>query len=190
MSVIVWAEIHGPIREILDRLGLTFSTQLRVQNLWGLDWVKKFQKSQTGAGPIRTGPPGTFTRCAQGSRVRSLTVVVCPTLFNPYWQIPGHELDRYLKKTGSHEKMMDEFSRNRSNSCPRNWNFEKYWVIFPEIRLCHTPENWNFGKFSGWVFQDLPIRVKRVCYEYCPFMYLQWSLCFSSFLVCSITWPP
>ena len=33
---------------------------------------------------------------------------------------------------------MDAFSRNRSRSCPGNWNF---W------------------KISGWVFQDLPMRV-------------------------------
>ena len=131
MSVLVWAEIHVPIPEILDRLGLTFSTQLRVQNLWGLDWVKKFQKSQTGAGPIRTGPPGTFTRCAQGSRVRSLTVVVCPTLFNPYWQIPGHELDRYLKKL----------------VVTKNW-----WMNFPEIVPTHAPEI-EISKNTGWFFQ-------------------------------------
>ena len=37
---------------------------------------------------------------------------------------------------------------------------KKYWMSFPEIGLCHTPENWNFGKISGWVFQDMPIRVK------------------------------
>ena len=32
------------------------------------------------------------------------------------------------------------------------------WMTFPEIGLTHAPENWNFRKFSGWVFQDLPIR--------------------------------
>ena len=32
---------------------------------------------------------------------------------------------------------------------------KKYWMSFPENRLCHTPGNWNFGKISGWVFQDL-----------------------------------
>jgi len=37
---------------------------------------------------------------------------------------------------GTRKKMMDEFSKNRSSSCPGNWNFEKYWMSFPEIFLC------------------------------------------------------
>ena len=60
------------------------------------------------------------------------------------------------------QKLMDEFSRNRSSSwvMTRQFKFRKKWMSFPDIRLCHTPENWNFGKISGWVFQDLPITVQ------------------------------
>ena len=35
------------------------------------------------------------------------------------------------------------------------------WMSFPEIDLGHAPENWNFGEISGWVIQDMPIRVKQ-----------------------------
>ena len=33
-------------------------------------------------------------------------------------------------------------------------------MTFPEIGISHAPENWNYRKISGWVFQDLPIRVE------------------------------
>ena len=61
----------------------------------------------------------------------------------------------YKNLIGTHKILMDEFSRNRSSSCLGNWNFEKNtgWVF----QKYHAPENL---KFSGWVFQDLPIRVK------------------------------
>ena len=45
----------------------------------------------------------------------------------------------YRNWIGTHNKLMDKFSRNCSSSCPGNW---------------------KFGKISGWVFQDLPIRDK------------------------------
>ena len=57
----------------------------------------------------------------------------------------------------THEKLMVEFSSNRSSSLEFR---KKYWMSFPEKGLCHNPDNWNFGKISGWVFRDLPIRVK------------------------------
>ena len=61
---------------------------------------------------------------------------------------------------------MDEFSEiglAYASIFYKNWigTNKKWGISFQEIRLCHTPEKWNFGKISGWVFQDLPIRVKR-----------------------------
>ena len=46
-------------------------------------------------------------------------------------------------------------------SYPRNWNwnFEKILDEFSRNPPM-AQENWNFGKFSGWVFQYLPIRDK------------------------------
>ena len=35
-------------------------------------------------------------------------------------------------------------------------------MSFPEISPAHAPENWKFGKISGWVFQNLPIRVNEM----------------------------
>ena len=37
----------------------------------------------------------------------------------------------------------------------------KNLMSFPEVGMCQTPENWNFINISGWVFQDLSIRVNR-----------------------------
>ena len=53
----------------------------------------------------------------------------------------------YKNWTGPHKKLMDEFSRNRSSSCPEIENSKKDWMSLPEISLWHAPENWNFGKF-------------------------------------------
>ena len=74
----------------------------------------------------------------------------------------------YKNWIGTLKIFADEFSGNRSSSCPGNspirvstWSghiWRKNWMSCPEIGLCHAPENWNFGKISGWVFQDLPIR--------------------------------
>ena len=38
------------------------------------------------------------------------------------------------------KKLMVEFSRNRSSSCPEIEISKKYWMSFPEIGLCHTLE--------------------------------------------------
>ena len=85
------------------------------------------------------------------------TMFDSPTLFE--WVLIGHLKGTWGCPGGTHKKLMDEFSRNKSSSCPGNWSFKKNWMSFPEIGLCHAPENWNFGKISGWVFQDLSIMV-------------------------------
>ena len=81
--------------------------------------------------------------CQFGSSILSLEIVILKLLWifsinNSYWQI------------------YEAWARPISGKLIQNR--EKYWMSYPEIRLCHTSGNWNFGKISGWVFQDLPIR--------------------------------
>ena len=57
----------------------------------------------------------------------------------------------------SHKNRMDEFSIKTICVTPQNWNFEKKLDEFSSKTAC---ENGNSRKFSGWVFHDLPIRVK------------------------------
>ena len=99
-------------------------------------------------------------------------------LFNPYWQILGHELDRFTENSsnrqfenfgawqiwtslpeiclahaliiyknwkGTHKKLTDEFSRNRSSSCPGNWNFER--------KLDEFSRNWSVSHPGKLKFQ-------------------------------------
>ena len=54
---------------------------------------------------------------------------------------------------GIHKISVDEFSKKHSDSHPEIQFFWKNWMSFPENTLTHTP-------ISGWVFQDLQIRVK------------------------------
>ena len=45
---------------------------------------------------------------------------------------------------------------------PQNGIVEKLGWVFQLYRMAHDPGNWNFGKFSGWVFQNLSIRAKKL----------------------------
>ena len=84
----------------------------------------------------------------------------------------------YKNWIGCHKKLMDEFFRNRSSLCPGNRNFEKYWMIFPEIRLCHTPlvlENSNsFFFHKSNVSVTIEFQVEKVVVEY---LMTSWIFC-------------
>jgi len=82
------------------------------------------------------------------------------TLIDKSWKTYPEIFPKY-QFSGAIYPNMDEFSRNRFSSCPEIEISRKNWMSFPEIGLWHAPENWNFGKISGWVFQNLPIRVNH-----------------------------
>ena len=82
---------------------------------------------------------------------------------------PGRDTDRFLENSSAlahalifYKNWWMNFPEIGLAHAPEIEISKKYWMSFPEIRLYHTPENWNFGKFSGWVFQDLSIKVNKL----------------------------
>ena len=76
-------------------------------------------------------------------------------------------MPRYFTKTEKVLTKNDGWIFQKSiRLIPQKLKFrKKYWMSFPEICLCPAPENWIFGNVSGWVFQDLPIRVNCEFYN-------------------------
>ena len=77
------------------------------------------------------------------SEISPWKMAIFDTVFDDFWQFLTLKI------------LVTKFSKIRILAV-------QIWTSFPEIGLCHAPENWNFGKISGWIFQDLPIRVKQL----------------------------
>ena len=67
-----------------------------------------------------------------------------------YPEYDSHILQKLNRYT---QKMMDEFSRNRFSSWAGNTGSKKYWMSFPEIRLCLKTE----------ISEKIPDGFSRIC---------------------------